>query len=403
MSLRDVLAWRSNALRISGRLLSPLSVLLTAAQLARGAFRLGQLGWGDAASVILLLAGIATCAFRLHRRARVGASRRLQDDVGLAAGLVAAAYILVAAAGATLFPIVYLLVALLVSGLPRRSALALLMVAIALDGAAAVGRSGPVSSFAAHAVFLLLFAALYHAVLSARLAAARKAEREAVTRRIKEVEDRARTFRLINAGTQHPQPTDGGDDKWLMASVKEIEGAVGACLDIAGSALRTHTCAAFLLSCDDRFLKLYDCRSASEHVQRERLPAGEGILGGVVKRALPIRMSRAEGLRGITYYEARELIGSVLAVPIVEGAAMLRGVLVADRREDEPFTDADEKLLVTIAAEVLRSIEIERVLGYIRKARDEKDRSFQAIEELNRAGSPDQVFLAVLESTRLLA
>ena len=78
-------------------------------------------------------------------------------------------------------------------------------------------------------------------------------------------------------------------------------------------------------------------------------------------------------------------------------------MLVADRLEDEPFTETDEKLLVTIASEVLRSIEIERVMGYIRKTRDEKDRFFRAIEELNRAGSPDQVFLAVLESTRLLA
>ena len=42
-------------------------------------------------------------------------------------------------------------------------------------------------------------------------------------------------------------------------------------------------------------------------------------------------------------------------------------------------------------------------MGYIRKARDEKDRFFRAIEELNRAGSPDQVFLAVLESARQIA
>ena len=52
---------------------------------------------------------------------------------------------------------------------------------------------------------------------------------------------------------------------------------------------------------------------------------------------------------------------------------------------------------------MLRAIEVERVMGYIRKARDEKDRFFRAIEELNRAGAPDQVFLAVLESARQLA
>jgi diguanylate cyclase (GGDEF)-like protein len=69
----------------------------------------------------------------------------------------------------------------------------------------------------------------------------------------------------------------------------------------------------------------------------------------------------------------------------------------------EPFSDQDERLLTTIASEVLRSIEVERVMTYIRKSRDEKDRFFRAIEELNRAGSPEQVFIAVLESARQIA
>ena len=114
-------------------------------------------------------------------------------------------------------------------------------------------------------------------------------------------------------------------------------------------------------------------------------------------------MSSASGVRGITYYDEGPLVRSVLAVPIIESAATLRGVLIADRLAEEAFSDDDEKLLVTLAAEVLRSIEIERVMGDIRKTRDEKDRFFRAIEELNRAGNPDQVFVAVLESTRLLA
>jgi diguanylate cyclase (GGDEF)-like protein len=93
----------------------------------------------------------------------------------------------------------------------------------------------------------------------------------------------------------------------------------------------------------------------------------------------------------------------VLAVPLIEGSGLLRGVVVADRLENVPFTDAEEKVLATIAAEVLRAMEVERVMTYIRKTRDEKDRFFRAIEELNRAGSPDQVFLAVIESARQIA
>src|SRR5262249_60703127 len=136
---------------------------------------------------------------------RVGSARRRGCTAG-GGGAVAlgpAASLAAAAAGPPLFPIVYLLVALLVSGLPRRSALALLAVAIALDGAAALGRSEPLSSFAAHVVFLLLFAALYHAVLSTRLAAARKAERGGVTRRTKQREHPPRTFPLTQPRTPH--------------------------------------------------------------------------------------------------------------------------------------------------------------------------------------------------------
>ena len=242
-------------------------------------------------------------------------------------------------------------------------------------------------------------------MLSARIAAARRAESAAVEKRIKEVEERARTFRLVSSGSHDNPPDVKDEEKWLLASVKEIEGAVGAALEIAEMALHTHTCAAFLLTSDDKGLKLYDCRSASDRVQRERFNAGEGMLGGVLKRRAPVRMHSAHGLKGITWYDgSAPTLGAVLAVPIIEAASgLVRGVLVADRVTHNPFSDDDEKLLTTIASEVLRSIEVERVMTYIRKTRDEKDRFFRAIEELNRAGSPDQVFLAVLESARQLA
>jgi len=395
-------AWRLARAALRGA--PALGVVMVFSHLARGGFSLGELGWWEGSAMALLLLGIGSSAVRGAKRDAIGAPRFLRDDLELGGSLIAAAYVLVATAGPLLYPIVYLLMAFLVSFLPRTSGLVLLGVALIFDAMVTLG--GPVfsaSTFATHSAFLILFAAMYHIVLSARLAAARKAEREAVKKRIQEVEERARTFRLVSSGSQPGQGVED-QEKWLLASVKEIEGAVGAALQIAETALESHTCAAFLLSADDRFLKLYDCRSRSDRVQREKFPAGEGILGGVLKRSVPVRMSSPEGLRGITFYEsAAASIGSVLAAPIVEGGGQVRGVLVADRLNPQPFTEREESLLVSIAGEVLRAIEIERVMGYIRKARDEKDRFFRAIEELNRAGSPAQVFPAVLESARMLA
>jgi diguanylate cyclase (GGDEF)-like protein len=52
---------------------------------------------------------------------------------------------------------------------------------------------------------------------------------------------------------------------------------------------------------------------------------------------------------------------------------------------------------------VLRAIEIERVMGYIKSARDEKDSFYRAIEELNRAAKTDEVMETSLEICRSLA
>ncbi|MGA9520798.1 MAG: sensor domain-containing diguanylate cyclase [Myxococcaceae bacterium] len=392
-------------LRNVARQLPAVAVLFAVIHLARGGFRgLALIGWWEATAVVLLLAGIGLSFVRRHRRNAVGAAPSLREDLEFGATLIATAYAIVSVGGGPLFPIVYLLMAFLVSFLPRTAGLTLLGVALVFDALVSLAPPEPsFTQFGIHAGFLILFAALYHVVLRTRLAMARKAEHDAVQNRIREVEERARTFRLVSSGTQDSFPGIKEQEKWLVASVKEIEGAVGAALEIAETALHTHSCAAFLLTSDDRFLKLYDCRSMSERVQRDKFPAGEGILGGVLKRSVPVRMNSKSVLKGVTWYEpGGDDIQSLLAVPIVEGGGLVRGVLVADRKTAEPFTEQDERLLTTIAGEVLRSIEVERVMNYIRKSRDEKDQFFRAIEELNRAGKPEQVFLAVLESARQL-
>jgi two-component system, cell cycle response regulator len=387
------------------RQLPAAAVVFMLVHLLRGGFRgLASLDWSDAAAVLLLLVGVGISGVRRIRRSAAGASQLLRDNLELGGCLVAAAYVVVSIGGAALFPIVYLLMAFLVSFLPPAAGLTLLGVSLVFDGLVTLAPPDPsLPAFFSHAAFQVLFSAMYRVVLSARLAMARKAEDEAVQNRIREVEERARTFRLVSSGTRESAPGERDQEKWLVAAVKEIEGAVGASLEIVDTALRTHTCAVFLLTSDDRSFKLYDCRSASERVQREKFPAGEGILGGVVNRRVPVRMASKNGLKGITWYEPGATpVQVVLAVPIVEGSGLVRGILVADRLVGDAFTEQDERLLSTIAGEVLRAIEVERVMTYIRKSRDEKDRFYRAIEEMNRAGSPEQVFLAVLETARLL-
>jgi len=395
------------ALRAAAEHFPTFAALLILARLIQGGFNgVHWLGWWEVAIIASLLLGIAISAVRRFQRAASGARLRLKDDLQLGSSLIAAGYTVVSIGGPVLFPIVYLLMAFVVGFLPRAAGLTLVGIALVFDLVTAGALAGSrLVTLVPHATFLISFAALYHLVLTARLAAARRAESQAVKRRIAEVEERARTFRLMSSGSGgEGRSAHEEHEKWLLASVKEIEGAMGGALEIAQIALRSHTCAALLLGPDDRSLKLYECRSASDSVNRQRFEAGEGILGGVVRRNVPVRMNSASGLKGLRYYEAgAKTIASLLAVPMLDGNGISRGVVLADRLVDEPFTENDEKLLAAIASEVWRSIEVERVMGYIRRSRDETDRFFRAIEELNRAGSPEQVFVAVIESVSRLA
>src|SRR4051794_21732184 len=79
------------------------------------------------AAALLLAAFIRSMAIRV-KRARLGSSKRLVEDFELGGISLAAAYGVVASVGAFLFPLVYLLAAVLVSFLPWKSALGILAI-----------------------------------------------------------------------------------------------------------------------------------------------------------------------------------------------------------------------------------------------------------------------------------
>ncbi len=391
-----------------------------AALVGLGRFRsFPRCGWTEVAALVGLLAALGEALARRFLRATQGTAPRLRDDLDLGLPLVALAESVALLGGgihSPLYPTVYLVMAFLVAFLRPAAGALLTLAALALDllafaGQGALPRAWP--ELAAHAGFLGLFAVLYQVVLAAQIAASRRAEGQAVARRLRHLDERAREYRLIAAGSEEVDSTAAGQARWVAAAVREVEQAVGSALEIAERALHTHTCAVFLLSGDDRDLKLHDCRTRSDAVVREPFGAGEGLLGGVVRRRQPLRL--AGPLKGLAYYERPQPVHSLLAVPLVDrrgggsssgdvtaAAGFVRGVLVADRIEDLPFGEADEALLAAVGREVLRAIEAERVMAYVKRARDEKDRFYRAIDELNRTAKPDEVFETALELCRSL-
>ncbi|HET9554282.1 MAG TPA: diguanylate cyclase, partial [Anaeromyxobacteraceae bacterium] len=331
---------------------------------------------------------------------------REQLELGALVVVASAALVQATAAGAAeppLQPLTYLVMAFLVAFLARPGGLALVALAVGLEAGGwwlAGARPAELAPVVAHAGFMTLFSLLYHAVLAAQVAASRRAEAAAVAARLAEIEQRAREYRLLAPGSGGGDPAER-ERRTTEAAVVEIEAAVRGALEVAEVALRTHTCAVFLLSDDDRTLVLRDLRTRSEAVGADPLPAGEGALGGAVKRRAPVRLHG--DVKAASYYLDGTRPGALLAVPLVDRrGGHVRGVVVADRLEPSAFTDEDERLLVTLAAEILRAVAAERLMGGMRSSRDEWERFFQALEALNKATKLADVFDATLEEARKL-
>ena len=255
--------------------------------------------------------------------ARWGLSKQRRPWYALEEGFVCALAVLALTQLAQpLQPLMYLLAAAYVLALPLRCAIPLLAALIALDAALTV----PWPQMAAHASFAVLFAALYHALLGARLAAARRAEGLAVRKRIADAEARARELRLVAVSSEGPDAAE----RHLLGGVSEVEEVLRGALAVAEAALRPHTVAC--------------------------------------------------------------------GVPLEERGGGLLGALVADRAA--AFSAEEQRVLEALASEVTRAVEAERLLGAVRREKEEKARFFRALEELNKTTTPQQAAQTAIAQAR---
>jgi two-component system cell cycle response regulator len=287
-------------------------------------------------------------------------------------------------------PLLYLLAAGYTLALPLKLSIPLCCALLGLDAALLqLPQQWPV--WLAHASFAALFGSLYHALLGARLAAARRAEAFAVKRRVAEAEERAKELRLVATAESNPE-------RELLAGVAEVEEVFRGALAVAEAALHPHAVAVFLLSPDGESVRLRECLSQSDRLFRGPLASREGALGAVLSAALPVRLANAR--EQINYYEGRAPHGAFLGAPLLERGGALLGALVADRAA--AFSEGDQRVLEALAKELVRAIEAERLLGTVRREKEEKARFFEALEELNRTNTVAQAAeTAVLQARRM--
>ncbi len=447
----------------------PLGAALSAALLLRGMFGASRAapGWGKILAWTLLLAVDVACAVRTARfRMVLGRGDRAQPkrwsaETALLLGVSAQALIaLTGGLRSPLQPISYLVGAGVMIALPLALSVPLLAALIALDAAVfaslhALSAQWPL--LLAHTAFTVMFAALYHALLAARMWRAGLAERNAVRRRVAEAEERARELRLVATAESLPAPDEAAGPSALLtpleretlAAVHELSSALKGALTVVEAALHPHTVAVYFRSRDDETLKLREWRSPSEQrLFQGPLSAREGALGAVLAAGRTLRLD-GDG-PALSYYEGKPPVSCFLGAPLQARssdpvteppaqwpaptgttaemlapgmiaqemlspgssgrsspglpapprAGEILGVLIADRAT--PFSSDEERALAAMAREVARAIESEKLLFAVRREKEEKARFFNALESLNRTSSAAEAAQAAVSHARAL-
>lgn len=368
-----------------------------------------RLGWSLVLAALALVAGVLWFAMVDRRMREPERSAWLELEVG---GLMlVAAFALIdphGRSGNPLHPLIYLLMAFLTTPSSYRVALGLAGLAIFVESALFFLRGTSLGYWyhlVARIFFLLAFAFLPKLALAIESTSMRISGQQELRRRERARREDARRFRLAEAGRWGESALDE-EALWSFAAVAELEEAVKNTLEVASLALSPRAISVFLLEPDgDADLWLFASRPRDESTLRARFPAKDGLLGAAVKRGEPLRL--CGDLRGIVWYDGKEPIRSVLIVPLRDewelepgGKGKLRGLLVADRLEARPFEDADEEFLLACSREILRAIASEWVMVQIRQDRERAEKSYRAIEKLNRATEVEEVLDTAMEEVR---
>jgi diguanylate cyclase (GGDEF)-like protein len=346
--------------------------------------------------------------FRDSRQAR---RRSLARDVELGLLLVVAAYAavqLTGGVGGPLYPLVYVLVAFLVSFLGWRPVLIVVGAALGLEAALVLlpGTPGAWHTLAAHGAFIASFAVLNAVFTRSEIARLRVSGKQQLEEKLSEAERTARDFRLLAAPStscaEGVAPEEQGQRRMLSA-VMELRQSIYFSLDLLKRSLDLHTAALLWLDHAGR-LKIAELASDSDDIAEGPFDTSPGVLGAALACGRTVNLHHLRGqLAHIPYYKAPGRVGCLLAVPVQEGGTT-RGVLCADRLNgDDAFGEREEEALRAAARHVVQAAENERVFVALEQAKAEQTKLYKASEVLGAAHTEDEAIDAVLGAARGIA
>lgn len=363
---------------------------------------------------LLALAGLCALVlaklFARLRPDRPTGAHKVWDDLELGTLFIASTFVVIEITGGPdglLYPLVYALVAFLVAfhGLGH----SLYFLALILGAEAAIVMFQPVPGgwrlFASHASFNILFGLLYALFLRTEVIHRQRSVSRELERRIDAINAEAQDFRLTSGlGLESRELTaEELARRRRVGSIQAIHESLYNVLGVGERALEPYTVALLWMSADDRYLTVKELRSHSDFVVERPVSSGEGFVGAIIKRKEPLVLTNLKpGHSGLVYYTGREPVTDFAGVPVCEGEH-LRGVLLADRSDGRAFADDDVEVLKTLAAEIVRAVQVERIFGEMDREKYQKERFYQASQAFNSALTIEEVAGVAIDAARRIA
>ncbi|MBD3317700.1 MAG: phosphoenolpyruvate--protein phosphotransferase, partial [Chitinivibrionales bacterium] len=155
---------------------------------------------------------------------------------------------------------------------------------------------------------------------------------------------------------------------WVFTDSRSIDVFLERVVELVSRHLQAEVCSAYLFDGSRHKLVLRATKGlAGASVGKVELALGEGITGVALKELRPLKVDAGsthpayKHIRGIN----EEVFDAFLAVPILRGIRRI-GVLVVQRKAENPFADSDVALLQAVTSQLANIVENTRLLISLR-------------------------------------
>ena len=224
-------------------------------------------------------------------------SIREWDDLKLGLLLMVGTYAAIQAAGGLIpliYPVVFIVVALLVIYTPQCVGFTLVATAIGIEFAIAVFGPRGTSFYEGfvHSLFILSFAFINLLSPKAGIAKMRRCAEKVEAEAQAAMADDARAFQLIAHAKSRSRHDSREEEAQRLtnSSMNRLKGAMDHHVDLLKRTMKLHTCAVLWLDARGENLMVKKCISDTGNVITKPFNKGDGVLGAVLKHRKPLRL-----------------------------------------------------------------------------------------------------------------